>query len=76
MMDMDNAEKNRILIERVNHLFKQRMELKRRLERTEYCLIELLSDFGFDDYTIQTMFGNENLRLRNISFEPIHETEP
>ena len=59
MMDMNNAEKNRILIERANHLFKQRMELKRRLERTEYCLIELLSDFGFDDYTIQTMFGNK-----------------
>lgn len=60
MMDTDNAEKNRTLIERANHLFKQRMELKRRLERNEYCLNELLSDFGFDDYTIRIMLGNKS----------------
>lgn len=59
MIDMDNAEKNRTLIERANYLFKQRMELKRRLERNEYCLNELLSDFGFDDYTIRIMLGNK-----------------
>ncbi len=75
MMDMDNAEKNRIPIERANYLFKQRMELKRRLERNECCLNELLSDFGFDDYTIRIMLGNKNLRLGNVSFEPIRKDE-
>ncbi len=59
MTDMDNVEKNRILIERANYLFKQRMELKGRLERNEYCLNKLLSGLGFDDYTIQIMFGNK-----------------